>query len=48
MESTFYLKARVYTVLARQINKSYDHRNIKKYTELLLVIADEQFIKSCS
>ena len=45
---TLYLKARVYTVLARQINKSYDHRHINKYTELLLVIANEQFIKSCS
>ena len=25
----------VYTVLARHINKTFDHRNINKYTELL-------------
>ena len=45
---TLYLKARVYTVLARHINKTYDHRNVNKYTELLLVIANEQFIRLCS
>ena len=39
---TLYLKARVYTVLARHINRTYDHRNINKYTELLLVTANEQ------
>ena len=57
MESTFschryrqnhFLLESVYTFLAIQINKTYDQRNINKYTELLLVIANEQFIKSCS
>ena len=45
---TLYLKARVYTVLARHINKTYDHGNTSKYTELLLVTANERFIRLCS
>ena len=38
----------VYTVLARHINKTYYRGNISKYTELLLVTANEQFIRLCS
>ena len=37
-----------YTVLARHINKTYDQSNVSKFTELLLVIANEQAMITCS
>ena len=43
-----FLLESVYTFLGIQINKTYDQRNINKYTEVLLVTANEQFIRSCS